>query len=129
MTDRNVIRIHLFVCTGILRAGLPQLSLTVFNSVVSVCALSEEMFPHRPASTVAVASSVGLMNLVGCWFGAYPSCHGAGGLAGQVKSPFSVANNILALYLCAYQTHIDSFNTINIQVLRIKRDQNLIKNV
>ncbi|XWS73046.1 hypothetical protein CRYUN_Cryun02cG0092000 [Craigia yunnanensis] len=27
----------------------------------------------------------GLMNLVGCWFGAMPCCHGAGGLAGQYK--------------------------------------------
>jgi MFS superfamily sulfate permease-like transporter len=25
------------------------------------------------------------MNLVGCWFGAMPCCHGAGGLAGQVR--------------------------------------------
>jgi hypothetical protein len=25
------------------------------------------------------------MNLVGCWFGAMPICHGAGGLAGQYK--------------------------------------------
>mmetsp|Transcript_54072 Transcript_54072/g.123055 ORF Transcript_54072/g.123055 Transcript_54072/m.123055 type:complete len:135 (+) Transcript_54072:3-407(+) len=25
------------------------------------------------------------MNVVGCWFGGMPSCHGAGGLAGQYK--------------------------------------------
>ncbi|KAK6912145.1 Molybdate transporter 1/2 [Dillenia turbinata] len=25
------------------------------------------------------------MNLVGCWFGAMPVCHGAGGLAGQYR--------------------------------------------
>jgi len=25
------------------------------------------------------------MNLVGCWFGAMPCCHGAGGLAAQVR--------------------------------------------
>ena len=29
--------------------------------------------------------SVGLMNLVGCWFGAMPTCHGCGGLAGQYR--------------------------------------------
>jgi MFS superfamily sulfate permease-like transporter len=29
--------------------------------------------------------SVGLMNLVGCWWGAMPVCHGAGGLAGQYR--------------------------------------------
>ncbi|XP_050248501.1 molybdate transporter 1-like [Quercus robur] len=25
------------------------------------------------------------MNVIGCWFGAMPSCHGDGGLAGQYK--------------------------------------------
>lgn len=34
---------------------------------------------------VSVASSVGFMNVVACWFGGMPSCHGAGGLAGQYK--------------------------------------------
>jgi MFS superfamily sulfate permease-like transporter len=29
--------------------------------------------------------SIGLMNLIGCWFGAMPMCHGAGGLAGQYR--------------------------------------------
>jgi len=71
--------------TAILRAGLPQLSLTTFNSVISVCQLAEQMFPDRPPRPGAVATSVGMMNLVGCWFGAMPSCHGAGGLAGQVR--------------------------------------------
>jgi hypothetical protein len=71
--------------TGILRAGLPQLSLTVFNSVISVCQLSAQLFPDRPATPGHVATSVGMMNLAGCWFGAMPSCHGAGGLAAQVR--------------------------------------------
>lgn len=29
--------------------------------------------------------TVGLMNVVGCWFGVMPCCHGAGGLAGHYK--------------------------------------------
>lgn len=71
--------------TGILRAGLPQLALTAFNSVISVCQLSAQLFPDRPARPSSVATSVGLMNLVGCWFGAMPCCHGSGGLASQVR--------------------------------------------
>merc|ERR1719329_236400 len=60
------------------------------NSVISVCALSVSLFGDprdggRGASRVSVASSVGMMNLIGCWFGGMPSCHGAGGLAGQYK--------------------------------------------
>ena len=71
--------------TGILRAGLPQLSLTVFNSVISVSQLALQLFPDRPAAPGDIATSVGLMNLFGCWFGAMPSCHGAGGLAAQFR--------------------------------------------
>lgn len=64
-------------------AVLPQLPLTILNSVVAVCALSADLFPDRPARPKPVALSVALMNLVGCGFGAMPMCHGAGGLAGQ----------------------------------------------
>jgi len=67
--------------TGIVRAGIPQLPLTTLNSVISVCAVSRELFPKHPAKPRDVATSVGLMNLMSCWFGAMPSCHGAGGLA------------------------------------------------
>lgn len=73
------------VKTGILRAGLPQLPLTTLNSVVAVCNLSQELFPQRPASPNSVALSVGIMNIVGSWFGVMPCCHGAGGLAAQSK--------------------------------------------
>lgn len=65
------------------RAALPQIPLTTFNSVIAVCALSVNLFPERAARPRRVACSVGLMNLVGGWFGAMPMCHGAGGLAGH----------------------------------------------
>jgi MFS superfamily sulfate permease-like transporter len=48
-----------------------------------VCALSWDLFPKKGADTRKMATSVGLMNLIGCWFGAMPMCHGSGGLAAQ----------------------------------------------
>jgi MFS superfamily sulfate permease-like transporter len=68
-----------------LRAAVPQLPLTTLNSVVAVAALSRDLFPARPASVRRVSISVGVMNLVGAWFGAMPMCHGAGGLAAQYR--------------------------------------------
>jgi hypothetical protein len=75
---------------GLVEGAIPQLPLTTLNSVVSVCALSDDLFRTPEAggkgvTRVSVASSVGLMNVVGCFFGGMPSCHGAGGLAGQYK--------------------------------------------
>ncbi|CAK7567292.1 MAG: hypothetical protein SEPTF4163_005255 [Sporothrix epigloea] len=78
--------------------AIAQLPLTMLNSVVAVSALAEELFAPPVLSSLALSSSftpttsvtafgcsVGVMNLVGCWFGAMPVCHGAGGLAVQYR--------------------------------------------
>lgn len=70
---------------GFVSAAIPQIPLSVLNSVIAVCKLSGDLFPEREASAMHVSVSVGLMNFVGCWFGAMPCCHGAGGLAGQYR--------------------------------------------
>ncbi|KAL5729471.1 CCR4-NOT core ubiquitin-protein ligase subunit mot2 [Ranunculus cassubicifolius] len=70
---------------GFVRAAIPQIPLSVLNSVIAVCKLSSDLFPEKDVSATAVSVSVGIMNLVGCWFGAMPCCHGAGGLAGQYR--------------------------------------------
>ncbi len=69
--------------SGTLKAAIPQIPLTTLNSVIAVCALSWDLFPKKGADTRKMATSVGLMNLIGCWFGAMPMCHGSGGLAAQ----------------------------------------------
>jgi MFS superfamily sulfate permease-like transporter len=79
------------------KAALPQIPLTTLNSVIAVCALSADLFPDRPARPRTVAVSVGLMNLVACWFGGMPMCHGAGGLAGQYR--FGARTNGSILFL------------------------------
>ncbi|KAI5805818.1 hypothetical protein EDC01DRAFT_640415 [Geopyxis carbonaria] len=67
-------------------AGLGQVPLTILNSIIAVTYLSRDLLPDRPAPSVtALGISIGFMNLVGCWFGAMPVCHGAGGLAGQYR--------------------------------------------
>ena len=85
---------------GVIVAGIPQLPLTTLNSVISICALSKELFPDTPASPSSVATSVGVMNLVGCWFGAMPSCHGAGGLSAQYAFGARGGGSIVFLGVC-----------------------------
>jgi MFS superfamily sulfate permease-like transporter len=68
---------------GFTRGAVAQVPLTLLNSVVAVCALSGDLFPGRKIPEAKMARSVGAMNLVSCWFGGMPLCHGAGGLAGQ----------------------------------------------
>ncbi|PHU10847.1 Molybdate transporter 2 [Capsicum chinense] len=71
---------------GFVKGTIPQLPLSVLNSVIAVCKLSTDLFPEkREITATSVSMTVGLMNLIGCWLGAMPCCHGAGGLAGQYK--------------------------------------------
>ncbi len=70
---------------GLLWGAVPQIPLTLLNSVIAVCALSSDLFPGRGIRTRSMAISVGLMNAGACLFGAMPACHGSGGLAGQYR--------------------------------------------
>lgn len=82
---------------GLLRGSIPQLPLTLLNSVIAVCALSADLYPGRGVGTRPMATSVGVMNLLGCWFGAMPMCHGAGGLAGQHRFGARSGGSVLML--------------------------------
>lgn len=71
--------------TGIWRGTVPQIPLTVANSVIAVCALSVDLFPERSLSPRKVSMSVAMMNLICCPLGGMPMCHGSGGLAAQYR--------------------------------------------
>ena len=71
---------------GALNAGVGQVPLTLLNSVVAVVYLSADLLPEvKTPSETAVGLSVASINLVACWFGAMPVCHGSGGLAAQYR--------------------------------------------
>ncbi len=82
---------------GLWAGALPQIPLTTLNSVISVCALSTDLFPHKPAHPKRVAISVGLLNLLTCPFGGMPICHGAGGLAAQYRFGARSGGSIIML--------------------------------
>ncbi|KAH7093123.1 hypothetical protein FB567DRAFT_587567 [Paraphoma chrysanthemicola] len=82
-------------------ASLGQLPLTLLNSVIAASALASDLFPSPPypaAPTVSeLGYSVAIINLVGCWFGAMPACHGSGGLAGQYRFGARSGSSIVVL--------------------------------
>ncbi|CAK1356962.1 unnamed protein product [Cercospora beticola] len=87
--------------TGIVEAAVPQLPLTTLNSVLAVTSLAASLFPSFPPtpSTTSIGFSVAFANLVGCWFGAMPVCHGSGGLAGQYRFGARSGSSIILLGL------------------------------
>jgi MFS superfamily sulfate permease-like transporter len=85
--------------TGFWRGAVPQIPLTVMNSVIAVCALSADLFPEKPLSPRKVSMSVAIMNLVSCPLGGMPMCHGSGGLAAQYRFGARTGGSVVFLGL------------------------------
>jgi hypothetical protein len=86
---------------GTVYASLGQLPLTLLNSVIAVAALASDLLPSPPypeTPTVGeIGFSVAAFNLVGCWFGAMPVCHGSGGLAAQYRFGARSGSSVMIL--------------------------------
>lgn len=73
------------VWIGLAVLAVPQLPLTLGNALVATVEQNNRLFPDRPVTLRGVAVSTGLMNLGSAALGGVPMCHGAGGMAGQVR--------------------------------------------
>jgi hypothetical protein len=64
--------------------ALPQLALSLGNSVLATRQVVTDLFPERAAPTVRrIGTTYGIMNLVAAPLGGVPVCHGSGGIAGH----------------------------------------------
>jgi SulP family sulfate permease len=73
--------------TALQSLALPQLPLTLTNAVLAPAAIALSLFPEDAARITArrLALSSGLLNALLAPLGAFPMCHGAGGLVVQYK--------------------------------------------
>lgn len=62
---------------------LPQLALSLGNSVIATSQTVHDLFPEKGVSVRRIGITYGLMNLIAPWMGGVPVCHGCGGLAGH----------------------------------------------
>lgn len=69
--------------TGFVLLALPQIPLSIANSVLATRQVAEDLFPQRPLTARQIGFTYSLMNLVNPWFGGIPTCHGSGGMAGH----------------------------------------------
>ena len=67
---------------GALLLALPQIPLSLGNSVIATSQTTRDFFPDRPVSVKKIGFTYALMNLISPWFGGVPVCHGCGGLVG-----------------------------------------------
>jgi len=85
--------------SGFVKGTMPQIPLTILNSVIAVCALSGDLFPDRPLDARKIVASIGFMNLIACPLGGMPMCHGAGGLAAQYRFGARTGGSVVFLGL------------------------------
>jgi Molybdate transporter of MFS superfamily len=72
------------IAIGAALLALPQLPLTLGNAVIAIKEENNRLFPDHPVTENQVATSTGVMNVLGAVCGGVPMCHGAGGMAGHV---------------------------------------------
>jgi MFS superfamily sulfate permease-like transporter len=71
------------IWAGFLLLALPQVPLSIGNSILAARQTSLDLFPDRAPTMRKISFTYSLMNLINPFFGGVPTCHGSGGLAGH----------------------------------------------
>jgi hypothetical protein len=72
------------VTTGFVLLALPQIPLSLGNSVLATRQMAADLFPERPPLSIRrIGLTYSAMNLVSPFLGGVPTCHGSGGMAGH----------------------------------------------
>ena len=71
------------VVTGFLLLALPQIPLSLGNSILATRQIAEDLFPSKNITIRKLSFTYAAMNLINPFFGGVPTCHGSGGLVGH----------------------------------------------
>ncbi|MDO7874832.1 putative sulfate/molybdate transporter [Hymenobacter sp. ASUV-10] len=71
------------ILTGALLLALPQIPLSLGNSILATRQVTLDYFPERALSVRQISFTYALMNLVVPFLGGFPVCHGSGGMVGH----------------------------------------------
>jgi len=71
------------IVTGFVLLAIPQIPLSLGNSVLATRQIAEDLFPERRITVRKLGVTYAAMNVVNPWLGGVPTCHGSGGLAGH----------------------------------------------
>ena len=69
--------------TGFILLALPQIPLSIGNSVLATRQVAADYFPEKKLGIKKIGLTYSLMNLIVPFFGGIPVCHGSGGMVGH----------------------------------------------
>ncbi len=90
------------IWTGLFVLALPQLPLSVSNSIIATHKTLGDLFPERPQTLKKIGLTYSLINLIVPFFSGIPVCHGCGGLAGHAAFGARTGGSVIlygALYV------------------------------
>ncbi len=71
------------IISGFLLLALPQIPLSLGNSILATSQVNKDLFPDKPLSMRKIGGTYSLMNFISPLFGGIPVCHGSGGMMGH----------------------------------------------
>ena len=71
------------ILTGFVMLALPQIPLSLSNSILATRQTVNDFFPGKPITVRKIGLTYSLMNLISPFFSGIPVCHGSGGMAGH----------------------------------------------
>lgn len=71
------------IWTGFLVLALPQIPLSLGNSILATKQITTDLFPEKKLTVRRISFTYALMNLISPFFSGIPTCHGSGGMAGH----------------------------------------------
>lgn len=71
------------IINGFLLLAIPQIALSISNSVIATKRTVDDLFPEKAFSVNKIGWTYSIMNLINPFFSGIPTCHGAGGIAGH----------------------------------------------
>ncbi|MBO0359803.1 putative sulfate/molybdate transporter [Hymenobacter sp. BT186] len=71
------------ILTGAVLLALPQIPLSLGNSILATRQIAQDYFPERNLTVKQISFTYALMNLVNPFLGGFPVCHGSGGMVGH----------------------------------------------
>lgn len=71
------------IVSGFVLLTLPQIPLSLGNSILATRQVNEDLFPQRPLTVRRIGFTYSLMNVISPLFSGVPVCHGSGGMMGH----------------------------------------------
>ena len=71
------------ILTGFVVLALPQIPLSLGNSILATKQLTQDLFPQRSITVRKISLTYAVINLINPFLSGIPTCHGSGGMAGH----------------------------------------------